>query len=210
MWFARYEQFAVCEVLTDDRGTSLNPKAKAIERIMRSQRQMTHAFASARSEPLLAANLTMSQLKALLVLADHDAASAHELADALRVGLATLTGIVDRLVAHGLVVRREDPHDRRVRRVVLTVAGRELVDAIIMAGAELQRRLLERLEPAQLAIVEQATELMLGAAAQEAEATGSTSAAAAPVSSTPTSTAAGTTALTGADASVGAPVGRPR
>ena len=150
----------------------MEPKAQAIERIMQSRRQMTHAFAFARSGPLLAANLTMSQLKALLVLAHHDGASGHELATALRVGLATLTGIVDRLVAHDLVARHEDPHDRRVRRVVLTGAGRELVDAIIMAGAEHQRRLLERLEPDELAIVERAAELMLAAAEADAASTG--------------------------------------
>jgi DNA-binding MarR family transcriptional regulator len=153
----------------------VDPKAEAIERIMQSRRQMTEAFASARCEPLLTANLTMSQLKALLVLADHDGASGHELAAALRVGLASLTGIVDRLVAHGLVARREDPHDRRIRRVVLTTAGRELVDAIIMAGDELQRRLLERLEPAELTVVEQATQLLLGAAAAEAAMSDTTS-----------------------------------
>ena len=39
------------------------------------------------------------------------------------VSLATITGIVDRLAAQGLVTRREDPRDRRVRRVELT-AGR--------------------------------------------------------------------------------------
>ena len=171
----------------------MNPKDQAIERIMQSRRQMTHAFVSARSGPLLAANLTMSQLKALLVLADHDGASAHELAEALRIGLATLTGIVDRLVAHGLVTRREDARDRRVRRVVLTAAGRELVDAIIMAGDELQRRLLERLEPSQLAIVEQATELLLGAAAAETSSSGAT-----PASTTPASTSSTSTSSTSA------------
>ncbi len=135
---------------------------------MKSRRDLTHAFAFARSGPLLAASLTMSQLKVLLLLSRHDAASGQELTTSLGVSLATTTGIVDRLVAHDLVTRREDPADRRVRRVVLTTAGRELVDGIIMAGAQQQQRLLQRLDPEQLAVVERAFQLLLEAAVAEA------------------------------------------
>lgn len=135
---------------------------------MKSRRDLTHAFAFARSGPLLAASLTMSQLKVLLLLSRHDAASGQELTTLLGVSLATTTGIVDRLVAHDLVTRREDPADRRVRRVVLTTAGRELVDGIIMAGAQQQQRLLQRLDPEQLAVVERAFQLLLEAAVAEA------------------------------------------
>jgi DNA-binding MarR family transcriptional regulator len=155
---------------------ALTAKAEAIERIMAAHRGMTYAFASARSGPLLAANLTMSQLKVLLVLARHgdtdaaDGAAGQELTAALHVGLATVTGIVDRLVAQGLVERREDPHDRRIRRVTLTSAGRDLAEAIIMAGGEHQRRILDRLDIDQLAIVEQAFQLLLDASTAEAAA----------------------------------------
>jgi DNA-binding MarR family transcriptional regulator len=144
-------------------------KARSIERIMQARHDMTHAFAFARSGPLLAANLTMSQLKVLLVLARHDGASGHDLASSLGVGPATLTGIVDRLVAQGLVTRREDPLDRRVRRVVLESAGCEVVEAIIMAGGEQQRRILERLTVDELGVVERAFQLLLSAANAEAE-----------------------------------------
>ena len=146
----------------------MTSKARSIERIMQARQDMTHAFAAARSGPLLAAHLTMSQLKVLLVLARHDGASGHDLASALGVGPATLTGIVDRLVAQGLVSRREDPLDRRVRRVVLATAGREVVEAILMAGGEHQRRILERLTVDELGVVERAFHLLLDAANAEA------------------------------------------
>jgi len=142
-------------------------KARSIDRIMQARRDMTHAFASARTGPLLAAHLTMSQLKVLLVLARHDGASGHDLASALGVGPATLTGIVDRLVAQGLVSRREDPVDRRIRRVVLASTGREVVEDILMAGGEYQRRILERLTVDQLGVVERAFHLLLDAANAE-------------------------------------------
>ena len=52
-----------------------------------------------------------------------------ELADRLFCDASNVTGIVDRLEARGLVERQADPDDRRVRRLVLTDAGRELWQA---------------------------------------------------------------------------------
>jgi len=87
------------------------------------------------------------------------------------VSLATITGIVDRLAAQELVTRREDPRDRRVRRVELTAAGRGLVDDIAAAGTASQRRLLDRLSLDDLAILERAFGLLADAAeAERAEA----------------------------------------
>jgi MarR family transcriptional regulator, 2-MHQ and catechol-resistance regulon repressor len=40
----------------------------------------------------------------------------------------SITTCVDRLARRGLVVRRDDPDDRRVRRVELTPAGRALIE----------------------------------------------------------------------------------
>jgi DNA-binding MarR family transcriptional regulator len=144
-----------------------------IERIMQSSSGLTHAFAFDRSGPLLAANLTMSQLKVLLLLSRRDlipvaGASGQQLTAALGVSLATMTGIVDRLVAHDLVTRREDVLDRRVRRVTLTPAGRELVDGILLAGEAHQRRLLERLDDDSLVTVERAFQFLVDAATAEA------------------------------------------
>ena len=52
-----------------------------------------------------------------------------ELADRLFCDASNVTGIVDRLEARGLVERQADPDDRRVRRLVLTDAGRTLWQA---------------------------------------------------------------------------------
>jgi len=52
-----------------------------------------------------------------------------ELADRLFCDASNVTGIVDRLEGRGLVERQADPDDRRVRRLVLTEAGRELWQA---------------------------------------------------------------------------------
>ncbi|MFC6901244.1 MarR family transcriptional regulator [Nonomuraea dietziae] len=88
----------------------------------------------------------MRQLKVVILLSCTGSASGQELAGNLGVGLGTVTGIVDRLVGHGLVTRHEDPHDRRVRRVQLTDAGRALVEEINDAGLRNYRRIMERLD----------------------------------------------------------------
>jgi DNA-binding MarR family transcriptional regulator len=142
-------------------------RENTIARIMRAQQRMYHAFAFDRSDPLLAANLTMPQLKALLIISLHPSASGQDVMAAMGVSLATVTGIVDRLAAQGLVNRREDPRDRRVRRLELTPKGQELMDGIITAGAAHQRRLLARLDADELLVVERAVQLLLEAVEAE-------------------------------------------
>ncbi|MEV7013184.1 MarR family transcriptional regulator [Streptosporangium sp. NPDC051022] len=118
-----------------------------IGRIGEMQRNLGRFLAQQRpSSPLFDSNLTMRQLKVVVILSYQDSASGQDLAHHLGVGLGTVTGIVDRLVGHGLVSRREDPNDRRVRRVELTSAGRALIDQITDAGLNDFRRLLDCLD----------------------------------------------------------------
>src|SRR6266699_2954728 len=66
-------------------------------------------------------DLTASQADALRNLGEPR--SQRELAQCLKFDASNVTAIVDRLEERGLVERRVDPSDRRVRRVVLTPAG---------------------------------------------------------------------------------------
>ena len=93
--------------------------------------------------------------------------SGRELADLIGVGLAALSGMIDRLGANDLVIRQEDPHDRRVRRISLSKTGAELIGSIITAGADKQRRLLSRLSAGELALVAEAMEVLVRVAAEE-------------------------------------------
>lgn len=142
-------------------------KADAVGRIMAAQEQLAYFFAFDRSDPILTAHLTMSQLKIMLALSLRGGASGQELTQVMHVSLATITGIVDRLASQDLVARREDPRDRRVRRLELTPAGRKVIDGFITAGAEHHRRLLQRLDLDALMTVERAMEHILGAARSE-------------------------------------------
>jgi MarR family transcriptional regulator, lower aerobic nicotinate degradation pathway regulator len=64
-----------------------------------------------------------------------------------KVGLdrTTVVGIVDRLERKGLMARRADPSDRRVRQLFLTQAGQQRLIDMRAATDRVQKRLLEPL-----------------------------------------------------------------
>lgn len=79
-------------------------------------------------------DLSFTQIKALCTLeADGAERSVGELASALGTSLPAMSRAVDGLFERGLVEREEDAVDRRVKRVRLTAAGRE-VPAVLNEG----------------------------------------------------------------------------
>ena len=76
-------------------------------------------------------DLSITQMKTLHVLADDGAqVSVKELSDRLGLSLPGASRIVDALLRRGWLERREDPDDRRMKRVGITDAGRAIVDRI--------------------------------------------------------------------------------
>jgi DNA-binding MarR family transcriptional regulator len=69
--------------------------------------------------------------------------SMRELARRLKSDPSNVTGLIDRLEARGLVERRPDPHDRRIKGLALT-----------SAGAKLRQRLFARLYSAPRSLAE--------------------------------------------------------
>jgi DNA-binding MarR family transcriptional regulator len=96
-------------------------------------RRLTHA--------LVDEECSVEQWRALVLLADGRGHPMTELAEFALVPAPSLTRLVDRMVADGLVHRRVDPRDRR----------RVLVHATRRARA-LHRRLAERIEADQEAV----------------------------------------------------------
>ncbi|MEV0313106.1 MarR family winged helix-turn-helix transcriptional regulator [Nonomuraea fuscirosea] len=133
-----------------------NEREELISRIAQTQQGLGRLFAQHQS-PLFSSNLTMRQLKVIMILSATGSASGQDLAHNLGVGLGTVTGIVDRLVAHGLVGRHEDPHDRRVRRVELTPAGTKLIEDMSNTGVQHYRRIMEHLDTETLRALDRVT-----------------------------------------------------
>src|SRR3954469_24558084 len=81
-------------------------------------------------------DLTLTQVKALFALS-HAELTVKELAERLGLSLPGTSRAVDALVERGLVDRREDPEDRRQKRLRCTDSGREtlrLLDEARLAG----------------------------------------------------------------------------
>ena len=138
-----------------------------IAEIMVAQQRLQRLFAYDRTDPLFTSHLTLTQIKIMMLLARHGTVSGGELARMLGVGLAAMSGMIDRLVAQDLVARTEDLRDRRVRRIGLTKAGSDLIAGIFDAGMEKQRKLLSRLSDDQLRVIAEATTLLAKAASDE-------------------------------------------
>ena len=89
-------------------------------------------------------DLTFSQLKTLLVLAEHaETLSVKDVAERLGISLPAASRAVDSLVRRGLAERAEDEVDRRVKRVRTTRKGDRLVERLVAARIRSFELLLE-------------------------------------------------------------------
>src|ERR1700716_2825316 len=88
-------------------------------------------------------DLAPMQAKALHELNVEPPISMRELAERLKSDPSNVTGLIDRLEARGLVERRPDPNDRRIKGLALTPAG-----------AKLRERLFARLYAAPRSLAE--------------------------------------------------------
>lgn len=72
-----------------------------------------------------------------------------DLLTTMMISSGTVTHRVDKLVSRGLVERRPDDRDRRMVLARLTPAGKDLIDAAIVAHVENEARLVSALSPAE-------------------------------------------------------------
>jgi DNA-binding MarR family transcriptional regulator len=76
-------------------------------------------------------DVSITQMKSLHVLVDNGSeVSVKELSDRLGLSLPGASRMVDALLRRGWLERREDPNDRRMKRVGITAQGREVLDRI--------------------------------------------------------------------------------
>ncbi|MBV8080224.1 MAG: MarR family transcriptional regulator [Actinobacteria bacterium] len=110
-------------------------------------RAVQEAFAAVMTE----AGGSLATWVVLSALSDVGIVSQAELASHVHLEGATITHHIDRLEAAGLVERKADPKDRRVRRLELTPAGEELHTRLLDAAAAFNSKLNEGLSERDLA-----------------------------------------------------------
>ena len=101
------------------------------------------------AEHLTPLNLTSVQFATLVAVHDHPGLDATRLAAMINFDRPTLTGVIDRLEAKGLLVREPDPDDRRARLLFLTPEGEKMLADADRAAHKSRDVLLDPLPPAE-------------------------------------------------------------
>ncbi len=78
-------------------------------------------------------NLSMTQVGALFTIRHKGSAGVSDLADELGITSAAASQMLERMVQQELITRTEDPGDRRLKQIVLTDKGRQVVQESIDA-----------------------------------------------------------------------------
>ena len=86
--------------------------------------------------------MTRAQWAVLARLESNEGLKQSELAEMLDLQPITLTRLVDRLCANGLIERRADPDDRRAKRLYLTPQARPLMDRLAELGQDMMKTVL--------------------------------------------------------------------
>jgi MarR family transcriptional regulator, transcriptional regulator for hemolysin len=98
-----------------------------------------------------------AQWSALSALSRHETEGTiqSDLARELEVGKVTIGGLIDRLEASGIVERRTDAEDRRIRRVFITAKGYDVIEQMQSIGRELNKIIMKDITLDQIHLAEE-------------------------------------------------------
>jgi MarR family transcriptional regulator, organic hydroperoxide resistance regulator len=129
-------------------------KPQLIDNIIGLQEKLSRLSLGCRMDNWMKLDLTIDQLKSLILIQYRGKITFKELAEALGMTRANITGIADRLIQNGLVTRRQNPSDRRFQYLMLTKKGRGILDNIKQMIVTEQTRVLSGLNMEDLAAME--------------------------------------------------------
>jgi predicted amidohydrolase/DNA-binding MarR family transcriptional regulator len=123
-------------------GSDVLRRRRLIERIHTDQAALSSILVDERLSDVLDVDLTMRQLQCLTIVAVEPGITSHDLAGQLSVRQPTVSRLLDRLIADGLVERGDDGRDRRRHPLRLSRIGAELL-ALTDANLAMSQRLFE-------------------------------------------------------------------
>lgn len=113
--------------------------------------QVTRSYKAAANQ--LAADFELSHASAwpiVMIARLGDAARPGLVAEAVGIEPPSLVRIIDQLVAAGLVLRQDDPSDRRAKTLSLTAEGKRVAEQLEMALVPFRRELFKGMAPADI------------------------------------------------------------
>ncbi len=111
----------------------------------------------------LSLDLTASQLRTLLLLFTNGPTRMSEIASQLGISMATATGVIDRMVERGIVVRESDPNDRRIVLCRVSPEGERTVSGLWQSWSKRGEEMLRALDRPRLLAVRAMLEALLEA-----------------------------------------------
>jgi len=131
-------------------GSRKDRRRTAVDRIVQTGIYLQSESRRLAKEQCARHGITATQLNVLKLLESVGDLSLSELSRRMAAKNSTITGIVDRMVAAGLVAREQRAEDRRVWTIRMTDAGRAMARRIDVAPWDLLRAALQALPPAEL------------------------------------------------------------
>ncbi len=125
-------------------------KHETIAKIIELQKEFGERMRQHNFHHWMALGLTAVQLKSLFYIVKVGDASSKKLSDTLGVTPANITGVVDRLIEHGLVQRVENPEDRRITFLRATDKGKKLFASLEEYAGEHLAKLLSSMNEEEL------------------------------------------------------------
>jgi len=132
-----------------------------VEEILKISEDIYNAIPLDIPSEWLNSDLTVAQLRVLLVLQAQGPSRMSDIASVTGVTLPTATGVVDNLVRKAFVVRENDPQDRRLVICRLSPRGQELINKLWTSGRFQMENLLDGLEPEQLEKAREVAQMLL-------------------------------------------------
>ena len=142
----------------------MEDRIRFLEHIADTHQRIDITLLSSLTENWMGCDYTMSQLKVLLCLYIQGPYRMRDLAEAIGVSTPTATGIVNRLVRRGAIIRKHDTEDRRVVTCQLSTQGEQQISALWMAKYDVYQQLFGTLSLEELDVVARAVEVILAAA----------------------------------------------
>jgi DNA-binding MarR family transcriptional regulator len=131
-------------------------RADAVDEVISGYELLMQRLTQGHAPEFLEIAVTMPQAKLLYLLGAAGDLHMSDLVLRLGVSLSTISGLVDKVVDHGLAARHEDPTDRRQVVVGLTAEGRDFIDRFRELNAREMRLLLQHLDDGDLVCVRDA------------------------------------------------------
>jgi DNA-binding MarR family transcriptional regulator len=131
-----------------------------IQHILKLSEEIYNMLIPSLPREWLESDVTVAQLRVILVLHTEGPSRMSSIASAIGVALSTATGIVDHLVRKDLVLRDADPQDRRLVICKLSPEGQELANRLWTWGQSQIEKLLESLTAEQLQKAAEVTEFL--------------------------------------------------